>query len=257
MSSNTPRHRYVAARPVPASRLSRLGPRRWAFHRPVRARSTVGTVFRRTLVILLVLFALGLAAIVAFKVWVDVQTTGLIYMPDDSRLPVHHVAMVFGAGLDDSGGPSEMLYDRVVTAADLYKANKVDKLLMTGDNSEVDHNEVEAMRRTAIQLGVNDNDIVLDYAGFNSWDSCYRAREVFGVTEATLVTQRFHLPRALYACNALKVNSVGVVADRQSYSTIYNELREYPALVSTAWRILVNDQPRFLGPKVDIDAPQR
>jgi vancomycin permeability regulator SanA len=257
MSSNTPRHRYVAARPVPASRLSRLGPRRWAFHRPVRARSTVGTVFRRTLVILLVLFALGLATIVALKVWVDVQTTGLIYMPGDDRLPVHHVAMVFGAGLDDSGGPSQMLYDRVATAADLYKANKVNKLLMTGDNSEVNHNEVEAMRRTAIQLGVNDNDIVLDYAGFNSWDSCYRAREIFGVTEATLVTQRFHLPRALYTCNALKVSSVGVVADRQSYSTIYNELREYPAIASTAWRILVNDQPRFLGPKVDIDAPQR
>src|SRR5947199_1321377 len=105
MSSNTPRHRYVAARPVPASRLARMGPRRWAFHRPVRARSTVGTVVRRMLVILVVLFALGLAATVALKVWVDVQTSGLIYMPDDSKLPAHHVAMVFGAGLDDSGGP--------------------------------------------------------------------------------------------------------------------------------------------------------
>jgi vancomycin permeability regulator SanA len=206
--------------------------------------------------VLIVLGALSLAAIVAFKVWVDNQTAGLIYLPDDSALPTNHVALVFGAGLDASGGPSAMLYDRVATAAGLYKANKVAKLLMTGDNSEVDHNEVEAMRRTAVQLGVPDSDIVLDYAGFSSWDSCYRAREIFGVTEATLVTQRFHLPRALYTCNSLKVNSVGVVADRQAYSTVYNDLREYPALVNTVWRILINDQPRYLGPKVNVDAPK-
>jgi vancomycin permeability regulator SanA len=217
----------------------------------------MGTVVRRILVVLLVIFALGLAAMVALKVWVDAQTASLIFLPDDKNIPAHHVAIVFGAGLDDSGGPSEMLYDRVATAADLYMANKADKLLMTGDNSEVDHNEVEAMRRTAVQLGVNDNDIVLDYAGFNSWDSCYRARDVFGVTDAILVTQRFHLPRALFACNALNVKSIGVVADRQSYSTIYNELREYPALVNTVWRMVTNEKPKFLGPKVDIDTPQR
>ena len=197
-----------------------------------------------------------MVGIVGFKVWVDMQTSSLIYRPTDSKLPAHHVALVFGAGLNDSGGPSAMLYDRVATAADLYKANKVDKLLMTGDNSEVTHNEVEAMRQTALQMDIPDDDIVLDYAGFSSWDSCYRAREVFGLTDAILVTQRFHLPRALYVCNPLKVNSVGVVADRQSYPTFENELREYPALVSTAWRIFINDQPRFLGPRVDVDTPQ-
>jgi vancomycin permeability regulator SanA len=194
--------------------------------------------------------------IVGFKVWVDVQTSSLIYESTDKRLPAHHVALVFGAGLNNSGGPSAMLYDRVATAADLYKANKVDKLLMTGDNSEVTHNEVEVMRQTALQMDIPDDDIVLDYAGFSSWDSCYRAREVFGLSDATLVTQRFHLPRALYVCNHLKVESVGVAADRQSYPTLENELREYPALVSTAWRILMNDQPRFLGPRVDVDTPQ-
>jgi vancomycin permeability regulator SanA len=207
--------------------------------------------------VLLLFGALSLVAAVAFKIWVNNQTAGLIYLPSDSRLPPNHVALVFGAGLDAAGRPSAMLYDRVATAAALYKANKVAKLLMTGDNSEVDHNEVEAMRRTAVQLGVPDADIVLDYAGFSSWDSCYRAREVFGLTEATLVTQRFHLPRALYTCNALKVHSVGVVADRQAYSTFNNELREYPALIMTLWRIAINDQPKFLGPKVNIDAPQQ
>ena len=150
-----------------------------------------------------------------------------------------------------------ILYDRVATAADIYKAGKVQKLLMTGDNSADSYNEVEAMRRTATQLGVPDKDIVLDYAGFSSWDSCYRAREVFSLQSATLVTQKFHLPRALFTCNQLNVKSVGVIADRQPYPTQYNELREYPALAATAWRLLINDQPRFLGPKVDIDTGSR
>src|SRR5205085_5111818 len=128
------------------------------------------------------------------------------------KLPCNHVALVFGAGLKPDGSPSAMLYDRVATAADQYLGNKVDKLLMTGDNSSTDHNEVEAMRKTAVDLGVADEDIVLDYAGFSTYDSCYRARDVFGLNEATLVTQRFHLPRALYTCNRIGVESVGVAA---------------------------------------------
>lgn len=252
-----PLHKYVAARPAPSGGLRRLGPRRWAYHRPVRARSTLGTVLRRLIVAVVVLGAVALAAVVGYKIWVDVQTAGLIYQPNDPKLPTKHVALVFGAGLDKAGGPSPMLYDRVATAADLYKADKVEKLLMSGDNSTVNYNEVEVMRQTAIKLGVPDDDIVLDYAGFSSWDSCYRAREVFGLKEATLVTQRFHLPRAIYTCNVLNVKAVGVVADRQPYPTSYNELREYVALAGTAWRILINDQPKFLGPKVDVDAVQK
>ena len=195
-------------------------------------------------------------SIFAYKLWVDAQTTDLIYEIDSPDLPQNHVALVFGAGLNRAGGPSAMLYDRIATAVDLYNDGKVNKLLMTGDNGEVNYNEVEAMRLTALQLGVPDEDIVLDYAGFNTWDSCYRAREVFGLEGATLVTQRFHLPRALHTCNHLNVKSVGVAADRQTYPTEYNEAREYVALASNAMRMLINDQPRFLGPKVNIDEKQ-
>lgn len=206
--------------------------------------------------VLVLLFALGVLALIVGKMWVEGQTSSLIYRWDDPNLPENHVALVFGAGLNQSGGPSAFLYDRVATAADLYKAGKVQKLLMTGDNSTVSYNEVGVMRDTAVSLGVPDEDIVLDYAGFNSWNSCYRAREVFGLQSATLVTQRFHLPRALFGCNHLNVRSIGVAADRQPYPTLYNELREYMGIAGMAWRILVNDQPKFLGPKVDIDAVQ-
>ena len=108
----------------------------------------------------------------------------------------------------------------------------------------------------AVELGVEDNDIILDYAGFNTWDSCYRAREIFSLKEAILVTQRFHLPRALHTCNYLGVSSLGVAADRQPYPTLNNEVREYLALAGTAWRIVTNDKPKFLGDKVNVDEPQ-
>ena len=193
---------------------------------------------------------------IGYKLWVDGQAQALTYAYDAPNLPRNHVALVFGAGLNASGGPSAILYDRVATAADLYKSKKVDKLLLTGDNSEANYNEAEVMRRTAVSLGVPDKDIVLDYAGFNTWDSCYRAREVFSLTSATLVTQKFHLPRALHACNYLGVKAVGVPADRQRYDTFNNEIRELPALFANAMRVIINDRPRFLGPKINVDQPQ-
>lgn len=250
------KYKYVATRPLPAAPHPRMGPRRWAYHQPVRGRSTFGTIIRRVMIVVIALLSLLLLAFFGYKLWVDNQAQGLTYAYDAPGLPRNHVALVFGAGLNGAGGPSAILYDRVATAADLYKLKKVDKLLMTGDNSEPSYNEVEVMRRTAVSLGVPDKDIVLDYAGFNTWDSCYRAREVFSLKSATLVTQKFHLPRALHSCNYLGVKSVGVAADRQRYDTSNNELRELPALFGNAVRIIFNDQPRYLGSKVDVDKPQ-
>lgn len=230
--------------------------RRCVYRQPVRPKSAIGTILRKLLLLTSGALALAILALLGYKLWVDVKTDGLIYKPDDPAIPRLHVAIVFGAGLNADGSPSPILYDRVATAVDLYNNSKVDKLLMSGDNSTIDHNEVEAMRRAAVKLGIPDEDIVLDYAGFSTWDSCYRARDVFSLSDATLVTQRFHLPRALYTCNKLGVKSVGVAADRQSYSTLENDLREFPALANTAFRFLTDEKPRFLGPKIDVDQPQ-
>src|SRR5512140_2059301 len=122
------------------------------------------------------------------------------------------VAIVFGAGLWRDGTPTPVLRDRVQTAANLYFSGKVEKLLMSGDNRFVNYNEPEAMRQYAIKLGVPDKDIVLDYAGRRTYDTCYRARDIFRVDSVILVTQDFHLPRALYLCNMLGVEAVGVPA---------------------------------------------
>lgn len=246
------RHKYVAARPGPREAGPRMGPRRWAYHEPVRPHSTLGVFLRRLVAVSVIALALLLVVAAGYKLWIDMRTRDMIYEQGDTAIPNRHVALVFGAGLNRRGGPSRMLYDRVATAADLYIAGKVNKLLMTGDNTTANHNEVEAMRQTAVELGVAGEDIVLDYAGLNTWDSCYRAREIFSLEEAILVTQRFHLPRALHTCNELGVEAIGVVADRQPYRTFTEEAREYFAIAGTGVRFLINDKPRFLGPKVNI-----
>lgn len=131
--------------------------------------------------------------------------------------PAKRVAIVFGAEVKRDGTPSTVLRDRVETAVELYKSGKVEKLLMSGDNRVVNYNEPESMRQYALMLGMPDSDIVLDYAGRRTYDTCYRAKEIFGVNSAILVTQGFHLPRALFLCNTFGINAIGVNADNYYY----------------------------------------
>lgn len=133
---------------------------------------------------------------------------------DVTRRPV---AIVLGASVKKDGTPSAALEDRILTAADLYKTGKVDGLLMTGDDGQFHIDEIKTMVRVAREAGVPDNVIRTDGHGYRTYESCKRAHDVYGVTEAIVVTQRFHLGRALYLCNRLGVNAVGVVADRRSY----------------------------------------
>ncbi len=132
-------------------------------------------------------------------------------------VPQKPVAIVFGAGLRRDGMPTTVLKDRVSTGVALYQAGKVQKLLMSGDNRFDNYNEPAAMRDYAISLGVPAADIVLDYAGQSTYDTCYRARDIFMLTDVILVTQPFHLPRSLYTCNTLGVQAVGVASENYTY----------------------------------------
>jgi SanA protein len=160
------------------------------------------------------------------------------------------VAIVLGAGLDRNGFPSAVLQDRVSSAADLYFAGKVKKLLMSGDNRFIDYNEPGAMQKYALLLGIPAEDIVLDYAGRRTYDTCYRARAIFGVRQAIVVTQDFHLPRALLLCNAMGIQATGVSADQRSYGLrpeIYWQVRELPAILVSFWEIWVSHPLPVLG----------
>jgi len=176
------------------------------------------------------------------------KTRRLVYTVENS--PVSAVAIVFGAGLWRDGSPTPVLRDRVITAANLYFAGKVNKLLLSGDNSYLDYNEPGAMRSFALELGIPEDSLVLDYAGRRTYDTCYRARDIFGIHQAILVTQTFHLPRALYTCNALGVSSVGVAADQRVYRTeslAYWNLRELPATLVALWEVHISRPLPILG----------
>lgn len=172
--------------------------------------------------------------------------------------PERRVAIVFGAQVYPSGHLSAMLADRVATGADLYHQGKVDVLLMTGDNRTLDYNEPAAMREYALSLGVPDEAIVLDYGGRRTYDSCYRAYHIFGVTDAIAVTQQFHLSRAVMTCSALGIDAVGVAADYQRpagyrrSSLNYSQIRELPATANALIDLLRKNQPPVMGEPLPI-----
>lgn len=145
------------------------------------------------------------------------------------------VAIVLGAKVWEGGTPSDVLYDRIVTAAELYRAGRVGKILMSGDNPSENYDEPTAMKAAAVKLGVAENDIFLDFAGRRTYDTCYRAKEIFDVRRAIIVTQEFHQARALYLCNNLGVDSIGVTANRRKYAgENYWAVREFFSRAS-AW----------------------
>lgn len=166
------------------------------------------------------------------------------------NIPAERVAIVFGAGLLRDGSAGPVLRDRVETAVQLYQQGKVDKLLMSGDNRFVDYNEPEAMRQYALGFGVPDADVILDYAGRRTYDTCYRAHSVFQVNSAILVTQSFHLPRALFLCNWFGVKSTGVEANNTYFrkvSRIYWNMRELFANFQAVWDVMVAKPVPVLG----------
>jgi SanA protein len=173
-------------------------------------------------------------------------------------LPFAPVALVLGAGYSPSGRLSTALADRMETAITLYQTGKVNKLLLSGDNQTEDYNEPAAMAEYARARGVPREDLVLDFAGRRTYDSCFRADAIFGVERVVVVTQAFHLPRSLYTCDQLGLVAVGIVADRHRYmGSAWYELRELAALLR-AWLDLNLIKPLpVLGEPIDVDWNQR
>ena len=212
----------------------------------------------RRRVLLLGGMALVVAAAAAFpflwQEWINDRYAAGIYSVENA--PRQRVGIVFGARVFPSGRLSGMLRDRVETGVALYQAGKVEKLLMTGDNSRADYNEPDAMKAHAVSLGVPAEDVQVDYGGRRTYDSCYRAKEIFQVSSATLVTQGFHLPRALYLCEQLGLPAVGVASDISRYdprSVAWSETREIPALLGALMDVVRRAPPPVLGEPIPIE----
>lgn len=217
--------------------------------KPIKAGSSFTC---RLLLLAGIAVALAAGGVVAIWGWIQWRYDRLVYI-DVAAVPKRPVAIVFGAGVQPGGRLSPMLQDRMDTAIALYKAGKVRKLLVSGDNRFVNYNEPGRMYDYAVARGIPARDVVRDYAGRRTYDTCYRAAEIFGVTEAILVTQRFHLPRALFTCRNLGVNSIGLSADRRFYlSNPYYQLRDAVALLRAWWDVQIARPEPVLGAKEDM-----
>jgi SanA protein len=205
-------------------------------------------VFKGIVRFLKIAILLGAAVLILPRLITALYALPRIY--NTKTVPDSPMAIVFGAGLWRDGTPTTVLRDRINTAAELFFSGKVKKILMSGDNSYLDYNEPGAMRDYALSLGVPETAIVLDYAGRRTYDTCYRANAIFGVQNAILVTQSFHMPRALYTCNALGMKTVGVPSDQHEYrlsSMLYWQLRELPATLTALLDVHVFRPVPILG----------
>ncbi len=190
----------------------------------------------------LFLFCLGCVLVVAY---VDISTAHLIYNRTETP-PKAHVALVLGASVMSNGTLSAVMKERADRAATLYQSGVVSKILVTGDNSTLQYDEVYPVGKYLRALGVPQDDIFLDYAGFDTYSSMYRARDVFGVTQMLVITQHYHLPRAVFIARSLGLDAYGVDASLgEKY--FYNSLREIPASLKAVFDLASQRKPKYLG----------
>lgn len=173
---------------------------------------------------------------------------------DLQNAPEAKVAIVLGARVLPDKSLSDILKDRTLTAIELWESGKVEKILVSGDNGDKYYNEVVPVQKFMLERGIPEEVIYLDHAGFDTYDSVYRAKNIFKVEDALIVTQEFHLPRAVYLCNKVGIECDGVVADKQPYlKAVYFARREVLARVKAYLDVLFDSQPTLMGEVIDIN----
>ena len=173
--------------------------------------------------------------------------------PDEVAPGDYDCILVLGAGIRQ-GRPSDMLADRLDVAIELYKNGVAKKILVSGDHGQVDYDEVNVMKNYCIENGVPSEDVFMDHAGFSTYESVYRAKEIFGVSKMVICTQEYHLYRALYIAEAFDIEAVGVNCTLRNYvNQFVRESREVAARCKDVFTSLFKPQPTFLGDKISLN----
>lgn len=172
------------------------------------------------------------------------------------NVPETYTAIIFGAGVRGNQ-PSAYLQDRLDAGIALYKAGKVKRLLLSGDNGQVEYDELSVMKEYCATHGVPTSDIFVDYAGFDTYSTVYRAKDLFKVDEAIMISQNYHLDRAVYLGGAMGIKSYGYAADREGGYMLMqkNKVREYLALLKSFGDVHIGRKPRFYGGDINIHGP--
>ncbi len=208
------------------------------------------------LTILLILLCLALLAGVgalAISGHVRHRTEGNIRSPEAVAELDADCILVLGCYVQDDGTPSDMLRDRLERGLSLYALGAAPKLLMSGDHGRTGYDEVNAMKDYAMAAGVPSADVFMDHAGFSTYESLYRARDVFQAKKVILVTQEYHLYRALYIAERLGLEAYGVAADDHIYAGQWlREAREILARVKDFGKTILQPKPTFLGDPIPV-----
>ena len=173
-------------------------------------------------------------------------------------VPNCYTAIVLGALVSKSGYLSDFLKDRMDVAIELYKAKKVKRFLLSGDHGQPEYDEVNSMKNYLLDQDINPNDIFLDHAGFDTYNTIVRAKEIFQVKDAIIISQEFHLPRAVYIARSKGLEAYGINADKRVYSSIGRlKFREVIANIKAFYELLINKKARFSGEMIPITGDSR
>ena len=210
-------------------------------------------VIKRLIITCLCLGAAGLLILIGINLRVKGTVKGRIVETDGLPDEEFDCIMVLGCQVKEGGEPSHMLRDRLQRGVETYQYGISEKLLMSGDHGRTDYNEVETMKQYAIDEGVESENIFMDHAGFSTYESIYRAKEVFGVEKMVIITQEYHLHRALYIAEKLGIEAYGVASDYHIYAGQFmRDLREILARAKDFVTTIVKPEPTYLGDFIDI-----
>lgn len=208
----------------------------------------------RVFCVLVCLGVLGAAAVLGINGYVKVSTKDqILTLEQAATLKDVDCILVLGCYVHENGNPSDMLHDRLRRGVELYDLGAAPKLLMTGDHGRTNYDEVDAMKRFAVEAGIASENVFMDHAGFSTYESMYRARDIFQAKKIIIVTQEYHLYRAIYIAERLGLEAYGVNADYRSYHGQFSrDVREILARVKDFGTSLFQPKPTFLGDAIPI-----
>ena len=209
---------------------------------------------KKVWVTVLILFALIMAAPFIISGHVKSSVAANLISEDEAAEYGADCILVLGAGLKADGTPNFMLQDRLDKGIELYKAGAAPKLLLSGDNGQVEYDEVNAMKKYALDAGVPAEDVFLDHAGFSTYESMYRARDIFLVKKAIIVTQKYHQYRSLYIAKGLGIEGYGIIAEPRTYGgQLKRDIREILARDKDFFMVILKPEPTYLGDTIPIN----
>ena len=195
---------------------------------------------------------IGLVLVFGINFYVKSKTNFLIFY-SENKIPKNKVVIIFGAGINGDK-PSKYLKDRLDAGIKLFKAKKINKILLSGDNGSDAHDELTVMKIYCFKNGIDTTKIYIDYAGFDTYSTMFRAKNIFKIDKAILITQEYHLNRAIYIGNNLGIESIGFSANQGEYRNYnYVRFREYFSICKSVIDVIRNRDPHFLGTEININ----